>query len=216
MFLDSTVTNKNFSRGAFRIALFMLVLLFPLLASAQKDSIPIIRPDTATKMTKHDSLVKIRESHAPRTAAILSACLPGAGQVYNGGTKWMWKVPIIYAGLLGCGYALRLNQDSINHLNVGIRERVDDTLPSWSAYAHYPGYSTDQLVTIKQYYQRYRDLSILGLTFIYALQIVDATVDAHLKTFDVSDNLSMRVHPRLLMSPTGSIYSTCSVSLFFH
>jgi hypothetical protein len=39
------------------------------------------------------------------------------------------------------------------------------------------------------------DLSVLYLLLVWGLNVVDATVDGHLRTFDISNDLSMEVKP---------------------
>ena len=87
----------------------MVVLLGFAKAEAQNvvfDTIgnTMITADTVVKET--GKTAKVKKSHSPKTATIMSACLPGLGQVYNG--KW-WKVPIVYAGLGGLGYLVYNN-----------------------------------------------------------------------------------------------------------
>jgi hypothetical protein len=58
---------------------------------------------------------------------------------------------------------------------------------------------------LKNFYQRYRDLTVVGMVALYTLNVVDAAVDAHLFTFDVSDDLSMRIQPTMMMEFTPGI-----------
>ncbi|GAB4133080.1 MAG: hypothetical protein Fur0041_05010 [Bacteroidia bacterium] len=138
--------------------------------------------------------------HSPKKAVIMSACLPGLGQVYN--KKW-WKVPIIYAGFGALGYGFYFNHREFKIYRDALRLRYDDDPLTTDQFAQY---SDDNLVTLKNYYQRFRDLSVIGMAALYTLNIVDAAVDAHLLTFDISDDLSLHVAPALF----GSGQQTCS------
>jgi hypothetical protein len=123
-----------------------------------------------------------------RKATLMSAILPGLGQVYN--RKW-WKVPIVYAGLGGFGYLFYYNQSRFTYYSKNLRAEFDDD----SSTLNETGYSGDQLSVLKNDHRKYRDLGVIGFVAIYALNIIDANVDAHLKTFDVSDDLSLKIRP---------------------
>lgn len=139
-----------------------------------------------------DSLIKSKAANqkiysGPRKATIMSAVLPGLGQVYN---KKYWKVPIVYAGLGGFIYMFQVNNNQYNYYRNGLLKIVKDT-----TLVAVNGLTQDQLQTQKLYYKKYRDFSIIGIAAVYLLNIIDANVDAHLKTFDVSDDLSLQIKP---------------------
>lgn len=148
--------------------------------------------------------VKARDKKAvyarARTATIMSACLPGLGQIYN--KKW-WKVPIIYAGIGGFGYMFYANNVNYNNYRAALIYSVNN-----GGYASIDGrtYSTDQLQRQKLVYRKYRDYGVVGMGAIYVLNIIDANVDAHLKTFDVSDDLSMHIGPWHTVNPAGGAF----------
>lgn len=144
----------------------------------------------------------------PKTAAILSLCLPGAGQVYNG-RKSYWKVPVIYAGFAGLGVGFGFNQKYYKLYRDALRMRYDDDSTTIDGFQ---GYSDDDLVTLKNYYQRYRDLCVIGAAALYTLQVIDAVVDAHLSSFDVSDDLSMQIQPSVFPTSQGM---TATIGLRF-
>jgi hypothetical protein len=144
-------------------------------------------------------LVKGKPAHSPKKAAIYSACLPGLGQVYN---KKYWKVPIIYAGFAGLGYGFYFNHREFKTYRNALRYRYDDDP---ATIDNFPQYNDDNLVTLKNFYQRYRDLTVVGMVALCTLNVVDAAVDAHLFTFDVSDDLSMRIQPTMMMEFTPGI-----------
>lgn len=124
------------------------------------------------------------KTHSPKLAGTLSAVLPGAGQVYN---KKYWKLGLVWGGLGGLGYLVSNNHQSYSNYRNVIRFRTGSN-PGGSDL--FPDYSTEQLIVLQDQARRNRDLFIIGSTLVYMLQIVDAIVDAHLKTFDVSDDLS--------------------------
>src|SRR5207342_636009 len=121
-------------------------------------------------------------------ATIFSAVLPGAGQVYN---KKYWKVPIIYAALGGMGYLFYINNYDYNYYRTNLAAKYDND----SSTNNETPYSTDQLIELKKSYKKNRDLAIIGGSLVYLINIIDANVDAHLATFDVSDDLSMKLSP---------------------
>ncbi len=123
-----------------------------------------------------------------RKATIMSAILPGLGQAYN--RKW-WKVPIVYAGLGGFGYLLYTNQQNFSYYAKNLKAENDGDANTINETK----YNSDQLLNLKNDFRKYRDLGAIGCAIIYVLNIVDANVDAHLKTFDVSDDLSLELKP---------------------
>lgn len=159
-----------------KILFFLSLVLITFKISAQSD--------TSTTEKKSDKSTYRRA----RTATIMSAVLPGAGQVYN---RKYWKLPIIYAGLGGFGYLFIVNQRQFTYYSDQLRAHYDED-PST---INNSGYTGEQLQVLKGDYRKNRDLGIIGCMVIYALNILDANVDAHLKTFDVSDNLSLQIKP---------------------
>lgn len=153
---------------------FAFVLFFPINAPAQNT----------------DSLIR---SHSPVKATLLSAVLPGAGQVYN---RKYWKVPVIYAAFTGLGYLAKWNDDRYDTFRSAYQFRVDGNPETVDNYTDV--YSDNDLKLLRDYYRRNRDLSLIFTGLIYVLNIVDASVDAHLFYFDVSDNLSMNITPAIL------------------
>lgn len=129
----------------------------------------------------------------PRKASLLSAVLPGAGQLYNG--KY-WKLPVLYGGAFALGYYIRVNNSQYelfrkSYLQVKAGEKD-----------YFNGaYDTEQLARQREYWRRNRDLLIIVSAFTYLLNIADAAVDAHLSQFDVGNNLSLKITPGLM--PAG-------------
>ncbi|MBT8299134.1 MAG: hypothetical protein KJO52_12440 [Maribacter sp.] len=142
---------------------------------------------------------------APSKAAFYSAILPGLGQVYN---KRYWKVPIVYAAI-GTGiYAYTYNDDLYDRFRTAFKRRqagfTDDEfydINGDNAPGSAPDLDTADLERQQENYQRDRDLALVITIALYALNIVDANVDAHLKQFNVDENLSMDFKPYLDLNP---------------
>lgn len=140
-------------------------------------------------------------AHSPKKAALMSTFIPGLGQLYN---KKYWKVPIIYVGLVGLAYEINTNQTKYDKYLTAYRYRIDGD-PSTIADSDY---SDENLNLLQQYYKRYRNLSVIGATVLYIMNIVDASVDAHMFTFDVSDDLSFNIHPTLINTAYENHFTT--------
>ena len=124
-------------------------------------------------------------------AALLSALLPGTGQIYN---KKYWKAPIIYAGLIALGYSIDFNNSNYKIFRKAYLYRVDGDSTTIDGYESiYP--DPNALLVRKDYYRRTRDLMWIITSGVYILNIIDAYVDGHLSDFDVSDDLSMNAQP---------------------
>lgn len=145
--------------------------------------------------TKTDTVRQ--KKHSPKTAAIMSACLPGLGQIYN---RKYWKLAIVYPAMGGLGYGIAWNHKYYKYYRDALRIRYDDDVTTIDPLVNY---SDDYVVTMKNYYQRYRDLCVIGFAAVYVLQVVDAAVDAHLFYFDVGPDLSMNWQPYYTADANG-------------
>lgn len=160
-----------------------------------------------------DTLVVIEKKHSPKTAALLSTFIPGAGQIYNG--SW-WKTPIVYAGFAGLGYGLYFYQDYYhsfkttynNYRNPYLEQNLNPPVDTVLTVRGETGYSPVNVQQGRDFYRKYRDLCIIGVGVWYLVNILDAYVEAHLFEFDVSDDLSLRWQPAFYYTPIG--YATPS------
>lgn len=154
--------------------------------------------DTLDVANSKQSVLRNGKPHSPKRATIMSAALPGLGQVYNG--KW-WKVPIIYGGFAGLTYMAVSNHNDMVRFKEAFLLRIDDNPDTVDEFAGI--YSDANLQQLKTTSQRNRDLSFIIMGILYVLNIIDANVDGHLKDFDVSDDLSMRVRPMMQQTMPG-------------
>ncbi len=142
------------------------------------------QPDSSDKPEKPPlRLLHLGPPHSPTKAAIYSAVIPGAGQLYN---RKYWKLPVVYAGLGAASYLMLDQRAKMRNLNLQFQR----------AYAINKDTTLDaNLIAERDNYRRMRDFGILAITAVYALQIIDATVDAHFFRFNIDQNLSARIHP---------------------
>jgi hypothetical protein len=134
---------------------------------------------------------------SPARAAFYSAILPGLGQAYN---KRYWKIPIVY-GALGTGiYFYVTNQKEYNRY----RDAYKSRLAGFKNDEFYfdaagnpltnPRITTQNLQRGQEFYRKNKDLSLLITAGLYALNIIDANVDAHLLQYNVDENLTLAPH----------------------
>jgi hypothetical protein len=203
---------------------FIAGILFSLQVNAQHTDTLIIKPQSDSILEKTDNQYsgkKLTQAQSdsiekkfdnPKRATIYSAILPGAGQVYN---KKYWKVPIVYAAIgipayaffynkswyLKCQYALTVCVNLAANGSVGddsLKKVAPELLPFVT--------TNDQngIITNRDSFRKNQDYSVLFFLLFYGLNIVDATVDAHLKDFNVSSDLSFQIRPMILPGPTPS------------
>ncbi|MDZ4792789.1 MAG: DUF5683 domain-containing protein [Bacteroidota bacterium] len=185
-----------------KIPFLILFLLCFGLSFAQKKEIAVIPEKDSTPVVakkpysnKFDSAFA---AHSPKKAAIRSALLPGLGQIYN---KKYWKLPIIYGALGTCAGVFLFNLGSYRETKFAYRvkynmrvNRTDSALFLKIKTALKP-LSEESLRFYRNQYRRDIDYSGLFFLILWGLNVVDATVDAHLKSFDVSPDLSLRFKP---------------------
>jgi hypothetical protein len=133
------------------------------------------------------------KKHNPKVATFRSAVLPGWGQAYN---KKYWKIPIIYGALGITAGVFNYNLKTYKRLKEAVILRSDND-PSNDAlvYKDFINFSTESLRSNRNSFRQNVDYSVLFFIAFWALNVVDATVDAHLKSFDVSDDISLRIQP---------------------
>jgi len=160
--------------------------------------------NTTAQIVSADSVSAIdtfQVKHSPRKAVIMSALVPGLGQVYN---RKYWKVPIVYASLGTLVYLIgdfnKKYNSYYNAYNDYILELAEtpnegrfNNIQGLQNYTDKKGY----LKAYKDFYRRWRDLDVLILAGVYALNIIDANVDAHFFYFDISDNLTLNAKPTI-------------------
>jgi hypothetical protein len=143
----------------------------------------------------------VRKIYNPKVATFRSAVLPGWGQAYN---RKYWKIPIIYGALGTTAGIFLYNLKTYKVLRKAViilsdSSTANDTLVN----LQYRLYGVNNLRTVRNEFRQNIDYSVLVFIIFWGLNIVDATVDAHLKAFDVSPDIAMKIRPGLNTSGNG-------------
>ena len=195
------VDNKNTSlirsRNMKQLLLLLLFVFCCLHINAQADS-TLVAPATDSTIVKDSTIleeVKIRDGWLmrdypnPKKALIIGLAVPGGGQIYN--KRW-WKLPLVYGALVGMGFTIDYNQTNFRRLRTALDLKRND-LPH-----EFTGTTLDSeqaLKSLRDQFDKNTQLAYVGLFLVYTLQAMEAFVDAHLKGFDVDDDIGMQLKP---------------------
>ena len=168
----------------------LIITLFSTKVWSQSDTLsvrdkgPLVVAKSVTPTWNTDPL-------SPARAAFYSAILPGLGQAYN---KSYWKIPIVYLAIGIPTYLYIANDKELDRYRTAYKSRLDGRTDD----EFYPGgqegvprLSTDALRRAQNLYRRNKEMAMLFAIGFYALNIIEANVDAHLKQFNVDENLAI-------------------------
>lgn len=201
------------------ILLTMMMLMLTTFISAQDtllpvntDTVPYIPVDSLNKVAEPisnpDSVRAVIKIHSPRKAAIRSAILPGLGQIYN---KKYWKLPIIYGALGISGSVFLYNLNNYRDLRFAYKAKFEaaatppDSTNYFKIKPELLPLDQNALRSYRDEFRRNIDYSVIVFILLWGLNVVDATVDAHLKSFDVSPDLGFKfkLGPSQMAGTTG-------------
>jgi hypothetical protein len=166
------------------ILVFLFVSFSGVKSYGQNDSLPAV--DTLF-------MAPARE-HSVRRATVMSAVLPGLGQAYN---KKYWKVPIVYAGIGTCVFFIADNTKNYRYFRDALIAETDNDPLTINP----TGAPAATIRPVMEQYRQWLDLSYISLAVVYALNIIDAHVDAHLFYFDVGEDLQASIRPSAILTP---------------
>ena len=179
------------------------------LKPANKNTQATSTKDSSQKSSIKDTTRKVRSIAGK--ASLRSAILPGLGQVYN---KKYWKVPIVYGILAIPVSTFSYNSSWYKKTRFAYAARSDqDTTNDKLIAPELQPLATASLKLYRNEFRKGMDFSILGLLVLWGLNVADAAVDGHLKTFDISDDLSMRLKPNFSTGRKGQMGFTASFHL---
>ena len=191
---------------SFTVIVFLFLVPATNVFAQEKEDTLIIK-STETDTTGKSVLALdtvVTKKHNPKVATFRSAVLPGWGQAYN---KKYWKIPIVYGALGTAAGVFIYNIKTYKLLRQAVVYRSDrDTANDVLVAPEFASLSTESIRFYRNAYRQNIDYSVLAFLVIWGLNVVDATVDGHLKAFDVSPNITLKIRP-------GFNYSTSSAGL---
>ncbi|MFU8844926.1 MAG: DUF5683 domain-containing protein [Bacteroidales bacterium] len=187
-----------------------IFLLSSWMAAGQNSTDINLQTENTSERVQMDTVTK--KEHSPHRATIYSMILPGLGQAYN---RKYWKIPIVYAGFGTIYYFIQFNnkeyqlfKDAFDHAS----QNPDGEEPPVNEYEAL--YDVNFLRSARNYYRRNRDLSYILTGVWYLMNVIDAAVDAHLFTWEVDEDLTLRIEPDIInpamigFQPVGGIRFT--------
>lgn len=167
-----------------------------------RDTIPPRPDETQQEILREEPVEKKPEEHSPLKATMLSVALPGLGQAYNGR---YWKIPVIYAGFTGVWYAVNLNNNFYQSYRRSYFASVDGNPNTVSEFPDF--ITSEQLRNRMNTFRRFLEIAYITGAVLYILNVLDATVDAHLIDFDISEELGMNLQPAIIPAYHGTANS---------
>ncbi|KAA9041134.1 hypothetical protein FW778_03600 [Ginsengibacter hankyongi] len=186
--------------GAF---FFLFIICDTKIFAQQKEDTVILKENTSIDTTgkKVPAASVVKKKYNPKVATFRSAVLPGWGQAYN---RKYWKIPIIYGALGTTAGVFFFNLKTYKRLRQAVILRSDTILSNDNqVYKDFINLSTESIRSYRNEYRQNIDYSVLFFMLFWGLNVVDATVDAHLKSFDVSPDISMKIRPGLNTANNG-------------
>jgi hypothetical protein len=168
--------------------------------NAQTDTLNIISKGTLSSKSLKVQKEKVQiKKHDPKTASCL-AIIPGAGQIYN---KKYWKLPIVYAGLGATSFLIYYYADLTSLYRREYVARMNNE--TGKQFSKLKDVSIENVLELRNFYRRNMEICIGACAIVYVLSILDACVDAHLFYYDVSEDLSLGIKPKINYNPINGV-----------
>ncbi len=166
----------------------LTIALFNLVIAQQQDS----------TLSAKSNQIDIKQPRVftpePNKALLLGLIIPGGGQIYN--RRW-WKLPLVYAAYGGLIYAIDYNNGWFRRFSDAFQAEVDSEVHEFTP----TGLSANSLRSLRNKFDKQLQLSYISLILVHGLIGAEAFVDAHLRSFDIDDDLSILVKPDLQLDP---------------
>ncbi|MFC2128015.1 DUF5683 domain-containing protein [Bacteroidota bacterium] len=174
-----------------KITYILLIFSFSLTFKTSAQKIPNLTSEEVLKKDGYNPLT-------PATAAFYSAIIPGMGQLYN---KDYWKFPVVYGALAIPIYYYSINANSYKRYRKAFKLRESGLQDEFTTDSGKELISREGLISAQKILKQNRDTSLLTFAALYALQVLEASVSAHLLQFNVNDKISF--DPQLYQEPVS-------------
>jgi len=170
--------------------LTFLILFFSLSLFAQQKDSTTTKTIVEEKVVFPDSIFKFNTKISiPKRAGLYSAILPGLGQIYN---KQYWKTGLVAVAAGTVTYFIIDNRKNYQKYQEAYISRIDNNPATTDTFYKY---SINDIDILRRGFRKYYEYSIISGTLCYLVNILDAFTSSHLKTFDMSKNISMKAIP---------------------
>lgn len=203
------------------LLLGLLYFVLPTQSYAQKNAVPdsvkrvssIPNSDVEGRKRKKEKKPQLENVGQPTKAAFLALVFPGMGQIYN---KRYWKLPIFYGGLGAFYFIIQQNHTEYIFARNNLAYLADgDPNNDVLIPERFENFTVDNWVNRRDRFRRDRDYFIMIGIIWYGLSAMDAAVDAHLKNYNVSTDLSMKIQPDLILNPMNALRPTIGLKMTF-
>jgi len=178
---------------------------------AQDETPSIVRLDRDTAIVTKEVIIKEEFIPVPKKALLYSLILPGAGQIYN---RKYWKLPLVYAAYGGLVYAFDYNGTQHKRFKTAYEYRVDGNPLTNADELVNPAVTDDAIKRARDGLRKDLEVTYMAAIIVHALNGIEAYVDAHLRNFDISEDLSLDIRPTFESNAVG-VQSGVGVFLTF-
>ena len=198
------------------ISTFFLTLIIHFPASSQSSFISPAK--TEYTLIKDSVSGSDSRQKSPKWVMLRSVAIPGWGQIAN---RQIWKVPIVYGGLGACAYFIGYNNGWYRDFKEAYILRTDDDPATIDQFDPEFGTSdyrfalSSQLQSLRDSYRRNLELSVIAFSGVYLLNVLDAYISAHLRNFDMTEDLSLKIHSPSFVQHNGRAEVICGLTLTF-
>jgi len=186
--------------------LFIVVSLCTLNSQAQvqlQDNLESIADSLGIEIPFIESFTTVSKVD-PKKAAMFAAVLPGLGKIYN---KQHWKIPIVYGGFIMFAHYINNNNNLYNAFRNAYTSEIDNDPETINPF---PQFGESSLQRSAERFRRNRDFVMILMGIFYLVNIVETHVAAHLREFEVNDDLAIKIRPSAF---SASQFTTRSIGL---